>query len=112
MYSAWLPCVSTPVPMEPAQTPLAPPARALDPGHAHAVADLARRDPGPDTRDLAHGLVPQRPRELRRYRAVRDVHVGVAQPAGLDADQDLVRPRLGGRDLLDLPPRVGGGHDD
>ena len=99
-------------PRLPAQAPLAPTARGLDPGHAHPVSDAPCRHAGADARDLAHGLVAQRPRELRGYDAVRDVDVGIAEPAGLDRDEDLVRPRLGDRYLLHLPPRARGRDDD
>src|SRR5262249_42840252 len=94
-----------------AQAPLAAAAGVLDPGHAHAVADLALGDARSDLHDVAHGLVAQRARELRRDVALGDVHVGVAQAAGLDADEDLARTGLGGGDFLDRPLAVDFGDD-
>jgi hypothetical protein len=82
-----------------------------DPRHAHAVADLALGDARSQLHHVAHRLVAQRAGELRGQVALGDVHVGVAQPAGLDADEDLARAGLGRGDFLDGPLAVDLGHD-
>src|SRR5207247_3088166 len=86
-----------------AQAPLAAAAGSLNPGHPDPVAHPPRGDPRSQGGDLAHRLVPEGAREARREHPFRDVDVGVAQTAGADPDQDLVRTGLRGRDLPDLP---------
>ena len=53
--------------------------------------------PAPERLDDADALVPghERQRRLDRPVAVRGVDVGVAQPGGLDADEDLPGPGVG-----------------
>ena len=61
----------------------------------HAVADLEVVDAGADLCDLAGQLVAADQRVRREEVAVEDVLIGAADAARGDADEDLVRPRLG-----------------
>ena len=94
-----------------AQAPLAALAGALDPGDADPIADPAGRHPGAERDDLADRLVSERPGEPGGEHSLGDVHVGVAQSAGLDLHQHLTGAGSGGRDLTNFPGAMQGGDD-
>jgi len=85
------------------QTPFAPAAGRLKPGHTDAVADAPRSDTGPSGDDLSDGLVPKDARERSRQLAIRLMHVRVAQPAGVNLDQHLIGTRIRCRNVFDFP---------
>ena len=75
-----------------------------EPRNGDPVADRPGGDRGADPLDVPDAFVPGDEGRCRLDRpvALRGVDVRVAEPAGLDADEHLARPRLGGRDVLDL----------
>jgi hypothetical protein len=75
----------------------------LHPGHSNAVADLPRSYALADFNDFANRLVPKGPWKLRWNMAIRDVNVGVTEPAGTNLDEDLVWARAGFGNFLYLP---------
>ena len=87
----------------PTQTPFAPPAGGLNPGHADPVAYSARSDARPDGDDFPDRLVPKDAREWSRQLAIGLVHVREAQAAGVHLDQHLVGTRIGCGNLFDFP---------
>ena len=67
---------------------------------AHALAGFHQRDFGPDSQGLANDLVADGQREVLVAPAAADgVHIGAADPAGLDLDLDIIVFEWLGRDL-------------
>ena len=88
----------------PAPAVVAPAARP-DPVHHGEPFEPEGRDPVADRDDGSGDLVAQGHRQGVRQgalRAVHDVEVGVAQPDGIDAQQELAGSRPGDRHLPDL----------
>ena len=72
------------------------PAGVREPGNADPLADREAFDAGAEPLDEADDLVAGNDRQpLVRQLAVDDVQIGAADAAGLDADQQLRRPRRG-----------------
>jgi hypothetical protein len=84
-----------------------------EPGEGDTLADRDRQVSFSGGLDDADSLVTgdQEVLGLDRPLAARGVDVGVAQPAGLDAHQDLARARFGDREVTDLEGRAECGDD-
>ena len=89
-----------------ALAPFAAAAGELDPRHADAVADAARGHARADAGDLSDGLMAKGARKRPGQLAARLMHVGVAQAARVNPDENLPRPRLRGRHVVDFPARM------
>ena len=77
--------------------------RPAQPGNADAVANGEALSAGPEPDHNPGDLVPQNERQLGLGQiAVDDVQVGAADAAGVDLDQDLLRPGNGFGDIDQL----------
>ena len=66
------------------------------------VAGLDQRDGLTDSLDDSRGFVSQHDREREAQRAVNDFKIGVAESAGVVADQDIVALEARHLDIVDL----------
>jgi hypothetical protein len=72
----------------------------LHPGHANAIARLARRNTGSNRNDFANRFVAECAREVAGRFAASLMHVRVTHPAGADFDEHLVFTGLRHVDFL------------
>jgi hypothetical protein len=87
------------------------PSPFLHPADADAVADFARGNAGADFHNFADGFVPEHARERQAEQTVSKMHVGVAEAAGVNFHDHLVRARGGRLPFLYFPFAVYGGDD-
>jgi len=83
----------------------------LNPGNADAVADPARCHTRADCDDLTDRFMAKSTRKIAWKLSTSLVHIGVAQAASMDLDENLAWSRLRRLYLFNFPPTVGGGDD-
>jgi hypothetical protein len=90
------------------QTPFAAAATLLVPTHTNTITDFARTYTSPDLDDFADGFVAKNAGKLQPKQTMGKMHVGVAQAAGLNLDNNLIRTGFGRLPLFDFPLAVNG----
>jgi hypothetical protein len=81
------------------------------PTHTDSVADLTRRYARADLDDFADGLVAKHARKLQPKQTMGKLDVGVAQAAGVNLNNHLIRTGFGCLPLFDFPLAVNGWDD-